>query len=110
MARDSLGMGGTLVRACPARAGWMRAHGGNHRRDPGGTAPRRSIDLPAARRYRQGAWQCIAQEAALDTKTLIIVVLVIACGGLGYYVYDSQQNRNTVSIQVGNSTLKIKAD
>lgn len=46
-----------------------------------------------------------AREPAMDLKTLIILVLLVAVGVLGYLYYDSQQN----VVRVDLPGVKIEA-
>ena len=43
-------------------------------------------------------------------KNLIIIVLVVAVAGLGYYIYHERQNDNRLSIEVGKDGVRIDAD
>ena len=45
------------------------------------------------------------QEPAMDTKTIVIVVLAVAVAVLGYLYYDSQQN----VVRVDLPGVKIEA-
>ena len=40
----------------------------------------------------------------------LILVLVIAVAGLGYYIYQERQNDGTLSIEVGKDGVKIEKD
>ena len=43
-------------------------------------------------------------------KNAIILILVIAVAGLGYYIWRENQNDGRLSIEVGKDGVKIDAD
>ena len=45
----------------------------------------------------------------MDTKTLLIAILVVAVGGLGYYIWQDSQE-DSVSITIGTSGVSIEKD
>jgi hypothetical protein len=46
-----------------------------------------------------------AREAAMDAKTLLILVLIVAAGVLGYLYYDSQRH----GLVIDTPGVKIEA-
>jgi hypothetical protein len=49
---------------------------------------------------QQAAW-----EAAMDAKTLLILLLIVAVGVLGYFYYDSQKH----GLVIDTPGVKIEA-
>ena len=43
-------------------------------------------------------------------KNVFILLLIVIIGGLGYYIYQENQNDNSLSIKVGKDGVKIEAD
>ena len=43
-------------------------------------------------------------------RNLIILILIAAVAGLGYYIYQDQQDDGSVSIKVGKDGISIKTD
>jgi hypothetical protein len=49
--------------------------------------------------------QQAAREAAMDAKTLLILLLIVAVGVLGYFYYDSQKH----GLVIDTPGVKIEA-
>lgn len=45
----------------------------------------------------------------MDTKTLLIAILVVAVAGLGYFIWQDQQE-DSVSITIGTGGVSIEKD
>lgn len=43
-------------------------------------------------------------------KNVIILVLIAAVAGLGYYIWQEQQDDGSLSIKVGSDGVSIKKD